>query len=112
MRESIMERTVFEIMEASREIYAKNKSEIVEGCTTKSDDVDNMFVKSTNERFENEADAMEFLLRMESVVRFYESTIPYYEVTEFFVEVNVYDEDDTWVNGGDICGYSKMPEFK
>lgn len=104
-----MERTLYEIMKASREIKLKNKKEIVEGCTTKVDDLN---VKPTNERFDTEQEAMDFLARMKSEVRFYESTIPYYEVTEYFVEQNTYDEDDTWVSGGDICGYSKLPDFK
>lgn len=104
-----MKQTFYELKEASREIKLKNKKEIVEGCTTKVDDV---FIIATIDKFVSEEEAMERLAKMKSEVRFFDSIVPYYKVTEYFVEENIYDEDGSWIDGGDISGYSKLPEFK
>lgn len=101
-----MQKTIYEVMEASKEFKVKDAKEINQACTSNYDD---SFIKPLNERFENKQEALEFLSNLESEVRFYEGfAIPYYKVTEFFVEENVYNECDDWLSGGDVLGYSKM----
>lgn len=102
-----MKKTIYEVMKVSREISYKNRNEICVGCTTKNNN--KLFIKPLNERFENKQDALDFLSKLESEVIFREGFVkPYYEVTEYFVEENVYNEWDEWLDGGDILAYSKM----
>lgn len=101
-----MEKILYEIIESSREFRFKDAKEISQGCTN---DYSDCHFKPLNERFENKQDALDFLSKLESEVIFREGFVmPYYDVKEFFIEENVYNDCDDWLSGGDILEYSKM----
>lgn len=99
--------TKYDLVENSREIPARNRDEIRPGCTCEQDDWGDRIVKS----FDNKAEALEALKAYRSDVRRENPHgVPYYLVTEYYVEKNDYDEDGDWEGGGDVVAFSEMPK--
>lgn len=98
-----VELTKYEIIK--NETTAKKKSEIHEGITLKRDDMWPEIV----ECYYNEGEALEALKKYESDVYETSSMIEkFYEITEYYVQENVYSIDGEWIRGGDVSGFSKM----
>lgn len=97
--------TKYEIKKATREFKGyKNRHKIREGCTVVAEgDIFDEIVKS----FDSKDEAL-------NALKAYTSTIDIsgdlYEVTEYYVEENEYDEDGEWIDGGGIWEFSPLPE--
>ena len=96
----------YEIIKNTREISYKNRKEIKEGCTLEQDNMMPEIIKS----FDNKDEALKELKSYESdIKRLSGAAGTYYNVTEYYVEENEYDENGEWVSGGDVWSISKMP---
>lgn len=99
----------YEIIENTRNVKYSNRNQIADGCTLEQD---NQFPRIM-ESFDNKADALEALKKYEGkVYKVLGNTGAYFEVTEYYVEKNEYDEDGEWIGGGDICEFSGLPDVK
>lgn len=96
----------FEIVKNTIEV---KKGEIKEGCTI---DIERTVQEPEKlESFDTKEEALKALANYQSKVRELSGHLGiYYEVTEYYIEENDYDEDGEWVSGGDIHAFSKMPE--
>lgn len=95
----------FELKECTREIKYKERFEIAAGCTANQDDCESKLIKS----FDSKEDALEELKNYKTEINSFSSnTGTRYNVTEYFVEEAEYDEDEEWIAGGDIWGFSEM----
>ena len=95
----------FELKECTREIKYKERFEIAAGCTANQDDCESKLIKS----FDSKEDALEELKNYKTEINSFSSnTGTRYNVTEYYVEENEYDEDGDWVAGGDVWEFSKM----
>ena len=102
----------YELLERTAEI--RNKNAIVPGCTVNAalntpgydDDPEKL------ESFGSLEEAKKALTSFEAKVRELSDSIGrYYEVTEYMIEENEYDEDGEWCGGGDDWGFSHMPDL-
>lgn len=95
----------YELRENSREVKYKERFEIAAGCTANQDDCESKLIKS----FDSKEDALEELKNYKTEINSFSSnTGTRYNVTEYFVEEAEYDEDEEWIAGGDIWGFSEM----
>ena len=95
----------FELKRATAEV--KNLEDVKRGCTLKGIDVNDEVIES----FENETTALEELKEYKSTARKikgYGWNNTYYDVTEYYIEENSYDEDGEWLEGGDISMFSNI----
>lgn len=94
---------VFELKRDTRELSWKERTDIKEGCTVYCQDPD------TVKRFTNLAEAMEELAKYETKICKLSGTCGvYFLIEEYYVEESVYNEDDEWIEGGDIHGFSAI----
>ena len=99
----------YELLERTAEI--RDKSAIKPGCT-----VDVAFSTpgyeddpTVLESFDSLDEAKKALASFESNIRELSGSIGrYYEVTEYMIEENEYDEDGEWCGGGDIWDFTPM----
>ena len=100
----IMNTTKFEIIKNNIEISHKNRVNVKEGCSLEQDNQDPKIIKS----FVNKDDALLELQNYTTEITELSGAFTYYNVTEYYVEENVYDEDNEWLSGGDVWGFSKI----
>jgi hypothetical protein len=94
----------FELKEISVEVPFAEKKTIEKGRAVHSENEPEL-IKS----FETEDDALATLSKYETTVKtLYNHGMTYFLVEEFFVEINEYDEDGEWINGGDVVEISDM----
>jgi len=93
--------TRYELMKNTRMIRYADRLEIKPGCTVDQVDQDPELIAS----FEPKADALAELGKYKSSVS---KSGRLFEVVEYYVEENQYDEDGEFVSGGDIWEFSKM----
>lgn len=94
----------FELKESNVEIGYKNRREIVEGCSL---DIDQnpRIIKA----FDNKEDAIKELQNYKTNITELSGVIgTYYDITEFYVEENIYDEDGEFISNEGIHEFSKI----
>lgn len=95
----------YEIKQNTREISYKKRAEIKSGCTLEQDNQEPVIIKT----FDNKEEALQALKEYKTDIReLRSSTGTYYDVTEYYVEENEYDEDGEWINGGDVWEFSEI----
>ena len=98
----------FELVKNSIEINWREKDKIAEGCTMDQGDCDPELIKS----FDNKDEALEELKNYKSDIRELNGNLgKYYEIIEYYIQENTYDEDGDFVEGGDIWEFSQMPKL-
>lgn len=98
----------FELFKNTVEINWREKDRIEEGCTMDQGDCDPEIIKS----FDNKDEALEALKKYKSDIRELSGNLgKYYEITEYYIQENIYDEEGTFIEGGDIWEFSEMPEL-
>lgn len=91
-------RTVYELIKASTEIQ---NDKIKIGCTDEATEYDFAI------KFNTAEDALNELKKYRTT--FYRGGIQNYKVVEeYFVQEKIYDDDDEWIDGGDIYKYSDI----
>lgn len=97
----------FEIKKANAEIKVRDfmdgKADVCTGCAAYNED-DSV----VEESFDTLEEALEGLKKYKTSVRYMSSSLSYYLVEEYFVECNEYDEDDDWIEGGEIYKVTEM----
>ena len=95
----------FELKANTIEVKYSIRDEIKEGITTTEDDRDDKVIAS----FDNLEDAKAELSKYDSSIRELSGGAgKYYEVREYYIEENIYDDDGEWIDGGDIWDFSKF----
>lgn len=98
----------YELFKNDIEISLRDKDRIVEGCTLDQGDCDPELIRS----FDNKEEALSELQNYKSDIRELKGNLgTYYQVTEYYVQENTYDEDG-FVEGGDVWEFTKMQELK
>lgn len=91
-------RTVYELIKTSKEIQ-NNKIKI--GCTDTATEYDFAI------KFNTVEDALNELKKYKT--KFYRAGIQNYKVVEeYFVQEKIYNDEDEWIDGGDIYKYSDI----
>lgn len=94
----------FELKESNIEIGYKNRREIVEGCSL--DVYQNPRIIKT---FDNKEDAIKELQNYKTnITKLSGVTGAYYNVTEFYVEENIYDKNGEFISNEGIHEFSKI----
>ena len=95
----------FELRKNTREISYTERIEIKSGCSLNTDVQEPEIVKV----FTDKDDALKELQKYISKINSFETSNGACDsVEEYYVEENEYNEDDEWISGGDIWGFSKM----
>lgn len=95
----------YEIKKNEININYKNRATIKAGCTLCQNDQDPEII----EPYENKEEALDALKSYRTSIDEFNSTNgTYYTVTEYYVEENTYDEDGTWINGGNVWAFSEI----
>ena len=89
----------YELKKCSAEFAWKERKEIKEGCTMY--DVEPERVGE----FESLEKAEEELAKYETEIS---ESGGLFSVTEYMIQENEYDDEDEWINGGDLWSFSKM----
>ena len=84
------------------EISWKNRKSIKEGCTTEGEPE---LIKSFDTLEEAKEERRKF---QTSIRKLSNGSLSYFEIEEYMVEENDYDEDGEWESGGDIWEITKM----
>ena len=95
----------FEIRRNSIEVSWKNRKEIREGITLTADDQYPEIVVSFDTLDEAKAELQKY---KSSIRELSGGAGKYYLVEEYYIEENSYDEDEEWVEGGDVWEFSKI----
>ena len=98
-----MTKKLYEIKTYEGEFNYKERNEIVTGCAVNIDCSD----PETLERFETLEEAKEAFKKYETVINGGYSGVAW--VKEYWIEENVYDEDDEFVEGGDVIDVTELP---
>ena len=105
MEEGDKAMTRFELKKNTREV--KHLKDIYKGCTF----CQNEYFPEIIKPYDNKEDAMKALESYETEIqRLSNGAGTFYQVTEYYVEENVYDEDGEWESGGDVWEFSEIPE--
>lgn len=95
----------FEIVKENIEIKYKDRKNLRIGCTQDNMNSDPEVVKS----FETSEEAMKELKKYETSINMFSSAIgSMYDVTEYYVQENNYDEDGEPEQLGDILEFTEM----
>jgi hypothetical protein len=98
----------YRLIESSAEIPYKKRSTIKEGCTIDSDP-DPYCLDSWTEP----EPALKKLKQYESKIRELSNHgMAYYQVTEFYVDESIVDDEGEFYDGGNIVEFSKMPKME
>lgn len=90
----------YELIENGCKVNYKDRYTIKRGVTADQDDQPG---KRVVKSFDTKEEAMEALRRYKSDVNVHSS---YFDVVEYYIEENDYDEDGEWISGGDIWEFS------
>ena len=97
-----MKKEIFELKKSNVEISYKNRMEIKEGCSVDCEDPE--IIKL----FESKEQALEELKKYNTEISELSGSAGiYYNVTEYFVEQIIYDDEEVFESIG-IVGYSKI----
>lgn len=95
----------FELRKNTREMSYTERIEIKPGCSLNTDIQEPEIVKV----FKDKAVALKELQKYISKIDTFDAPAgTCYSITEWYVEENEYNEDDEWISGGDVWGFSKM----
>lgn len=96
--------------ELKRNSVEVKKEDVREGCAA----VDDMNAQPTLiKSFESKEEALEALEEHNTEIYSISAIAgTVYNVTEYYVEENEYDEDGEWISGGDVWEISKMMQEK
>lgn len=95
----------YEIRRNRIEVAWKNRKEIKEGISLTADSQEPEIVES----FDTLEDAKASLQKYKSNIRELSGVAgKYYLVEEYYIEENSYDEDEEWVEGGNVLEFSKI----
>lgn len=95
--------TFYELRRRTEEISWKDRKQISKGCTAADPEPD------TIKRFNTKKEALEALKAYTTTIRELKNAVGvYYAVEEYCVEENEYNEEDEWVDGGNIWAWSEM----
>ena len=96
-------KTLFEIIKNTTEVKKAMAKEIKSGITLEQDNCSPEVIKS----FDTLEEAKKALLEYKSSIdELSGSTGKYYSVTEYYVQENIYDDEDEWRDGGDVWEYA------
>lgn len=84
----------------------REENEAVEGCTLQQRDQE----PEVLEVFDTLEEAREALKKYKGSAKYVRDVVPFYQVTEFYIEQNEYDEDGEWISGGDIWDFAEREE--
>lgn len=94
----------YEIKKGYEEISWKDRKKIMPAVAVQVIDSDPELIAS----FDTLEEAKNELKKYESVVWLTGGSNPYYDITEYYIEENEYNEDGDWIDGGNVWEYSKM----
>lgn len=80
----------------------RKESETEEGCTLQQRDQEPEIMKS----YDTLAEAKEALKKYKGSVEYIRDTVSFFQVVEYYIEQNEYDEDGEWVSGGDVWDFA------
>lgn len=94
-------KTLYEIIKNTREV--KKPKEITSGVTLAQDDYSPEIIKS----FDTKKDAIKELEKYASKIdELSGSNGKFYSVTEYYIQENIYDDEDEWRDGGNIWAFA------
>ena len=91
----------YELTKNSRELKYKERNKIKQGCTLEQIEQSPEVIKS----FEDKDKALEELKSYKTEIR---CSGPFYDVEEYYIEENEYDEAGEFIQGGDVWGISPI----
>lgn len=95
----------FDLMKSTREIMFKERFEIKEGCTFDQNNMYPIIIKV----FETKKDALDMLKSYKTDIRELNcSAGTYFEVNEYYVEENEYDDDGEFVKSDGVLEFSSI----
>ena len=89
----------YELKKCSAEFTWKERKEIKEGCTMYDVEPERLG------EFESLEKAEEELTKYETEIS---ESGGLFSVTEYMIQENEYDDEDEWIDGGDVWSFSKM----
>lgn len=93
----------YELVKRSAEINWKERKTIAPGCTMNDPEPEKI------KEFESLEEAQKELKNYKSDIHKMSGNIgTLYEVTEYMIEENEYDEENEWISGGDVWDFSDM----
>lgn len=93
----------YELVKRSAEINWKERKSIAPGCTMNDPKPEKI------KEFESLEEAQKELKNYKSDIRKTSGNIgTLYEVTEYVIEENEYDDEGEWISGGDVWDFSDM----
>lgn len=95
----------YELKKDSIEVAYKHRAAIRPGVTLDAYERTPELIKA----FDNKEEALKELDKHKTVIKELSNHVTaYYLVEEYYLEENTYDEDEEWIEGGDILGTSEM----
>ncbi len=99
----------YDLIKNTREISYKDRDEVCQGCTLDQMDQEPETLKS----FDDKDEALEALKKYQSEIsKLGGGAGTYYIITEYYVQINEYDEDGDWIGGGDVLDFAEMPQVE
>lgn len=84
----------------------RKESETEEGCTLQQRNQ----MPEVLESYNTLEEAREELKKYKGSVEYIKDVVPYFQVVEYYIEQNEYDEDDEWISGGDVWDFAEREE--
>lgn len=94
----------YDVME-NRTIISGKKFKYYEGVSKLGDSEPQIILSTTDKQ-----EAIDALEGFRTTIYKETGNQSSYEVTEYYVEENEYNEDGDWVSGGNICKYAEVEE--
>ena len=94
----------YEVKENTIEVNYKNRKSIKAGVSLESENQEPTIIAS----FDTLKEAQKKLKELKTDIKENHYNGTYYNVTEYYIEENEYDEDGEWLTGGDIYDFSEM----
>lgn len=94
----------FEVKENTIELSYKKRKNIKAGVSLESENQEPITIASC----ETLEEAQEKLKKLKTDIKENHYNGTFYNVTEYYIEENEYDEDGEWLTGGDIYAFSEM----
>lgn len=76
----------------------RKESETLEGCTLQQRDQ----MPEVLESYDILDEAREALKKYKGSVEYIKDIVSFFQIVEYYIEQNEYDEDGEWVSGGDV----------
>lgn len=94
----------YEVKESTIEVNYKNRKNIKAGVSLESENQEPTIIAS----FDTLKEAQKKLKELKTDIKENHYNGTFYNVTEYYIEGNEYDEDGDWLTGGDIYDFSEM----